>query len=257
MTSAPCSGSRRRWKPIPSGNDWFCFQKRVVKDLESRGSSAVGAPAAEAKRGFADVWRKDCFGWEYKGKHADLDEAHKQLLRYRESLLNPPLLVTCDFDRFVIRTNFNGTVLEVHEFTNDRIDEPRNLRLLRALFEQPGQLRPTQTTAKVTEDLAEAIAAVARSLQGREAIELSDASNRREVTAAQKKNLRIARFLNRIVFCLFAEDTALLPEKLLHSILKKSYDDPAYFAPALESLFRTMATGGLYGPHPLRHFNGH
>ncbi|MBC7365357.1 MAG: class I SAM-dependent DNA methyltransferase [Undibacterium sp.] len=241
----------------PSGNDWFCFQKRVVKDLESRGSGAAGALRAEGKRGFADVWRKDCFGWEYKGKHADLDEAHKQLLRYRESLLNPPLLVTCDFNRFVIRTNFNGTVLEVHEFTNDRIDEPRNLRLLRALFEKPEQLRPTQTTAKVTEDLAEAIAVVARSLQDREAVELSDASNRREVTVSQKKNLRIARFLNRIVFCLFAEDTALLPEKLLHGILKKSYDDPAYFAPALESLFRTMATGGLYGPHPIRHFNGH
>jgi type II restriction/modification system DNA methylase subunit YeeA len=233
----------------PSGNDWFCFQKRVLKDLES-------VPAME-KRGFADVWRKGCFGWEYKGKHADLDEAHKQLLRYRESLLNPPLLVTCDFNRFVIKTNFNGTVQEVHEFTNDHIDEPRNLRLLRALFEHPEHLKPAQTTAKVTEDLAEAIAVVARSLQGREAVELSDSRNRREVTVAQKKNLRIARFLNRIVFCLFAEDTGLLPEKLLHGILKKSYDDPGYFAPALESLFRTMAAGGLYGPHKIRHFNGH
>ncbi len=86
---------------------------------------------------------------------------------------------------------------------------------------------------------------------------MSDAQNRCEVLVAQKKNLRIARFLNRIVFCLFAEDTALLPEKLLHGILKKSYDDPAYFAPALETLFRTMAGGGLHGPHKIRHFNGH
>jgi hypothetical protein len=241
----------------PSGNDWFCFQKRVVKDLESTNPGGGGLKPEPEKRGFADVWRKDCFGWEYKGKHADLDEAHKQLLRYRESLLNPPLLITCDFNRFVIKTNFNGTVLEVHEFTNDHIDEPRNLRLLRALFEHPEHLKPTQTTAKVTEDLAEAIAVVARSLQGREAVELSDSLNRREVTVAQKKNLRIARFLNRIVFCLFAEDTGLLPEKLLHGILKKSYDDPDYFAPALESLFRTMAAGGLYGPHAIRHFNGH
>ncbi|MEO5960459.1 MAG: DNA methyltransferase, partial [Opitutaceae bacterium] len=241
----------------PSGNDWFCFQKYVVKDLELAGAAKSSADPEQKRRGFADVWRKDCFGWEYKGKHANLDEAHKQLLRYRESLLNPPLLVTCDFNRFVIRTNFNGTVLEVHEFPNDRIDEPRNLRLLRALFDRPTDLKPTQTTAKVTEDLAEAIATVARSLQGREAVELSDARNRREVTVAQKKNLRIARFLNRIVFCLFAEDTALLPQKLLHGVLKQSYDDPAYFAPALESLFRAMATGGLYGPHPIRHFNGH
>jgi hypothetical protein len=29
------------------------------------------------KKGFADVWKKDCFGWEYKGKHKDLGEAYK------------------------------------------------------------------------------------------------------------------------------------------------------------------------------------
>ena len=46
------------------------------------------------------------------------------LLRYRESLLNPPLLVVCDFDRYVVRTNFNGTVQETHEFTNANIDSP-------------------------------------------------------------------------------------------------------------------------------------
>ena len=235
----------------PSGEDWFCFQKGVTKDLENL------RPGDEATKGFADVWRKDCFGWEYKGKHKNLVEAHKQLLRYRESLFNPPLLVTCDFDRFIIKTNFNGTVMVVHEFTTDHIDEPANLRLLRNLFEHPERLKPVETTAEVTEKLAGEIAKVARSLQGREAVELSDARNRREVNVAQKKNLRIARFLNRIVFCLFAEDTGLLPESLLHGILKKSYDEPDYFAPALESLFRTMAQGGLYGPHEIRHFNGH
>ena len=235
----------------PSGQDWFCFQKGVTKDLE------LLQPGDKALKGFADVWRKDCFGWEYKGRHKNLAEAHKQLLRYRESLLNPPLLVTCDFDRFVIRTNFNGTVMVVHEFTTDRIDAPENLRLLRNLFEHPERLKPVETTAEVTEKLAGEIAKVARSLQGREAVELSDAHNRREVNVAQKKNLRIARFLNRLVFCLFAEDTGLLPEGLLHGILKKSYDDPDCFAQTLESLFRIMAKGGAYGPMEIRHFNGH
>ena len=235
----------------PSGHDWFCFQKGVTKDLE------LLEPGDKPLKGFADVWRKDCFGWEYKGKHKNLAEAHKQLLRYRESLLNPPLLVTCDFDRFIIKTNFNGTVMTVHEFATDRIDAPENLRLLRNLFEHPERLKPVETTAEVTEKLAGEIAKVARSLQGREAVELSDARNRREVNVAQKKNLRIARFLNRLVFCLFAEDTGLLPDGLLHGILKKSYDDPDYFAQTLESLFRTMAKGGAYGPMEIRHFNGH
>lgn len=75
-------------------------------------------------------------GWlrlESKGKKKNLGEAYRQLLRYREAHLNPPLLVVCDFDRYVIRTNFNGTVPDTHEFTNDLIDRPENWRILCAL----------------------------------------------------------------------------------------------------------------------------
>ena len=49
---------------------------------------------AGAHRGRADVWYRDCFIWEYKGAHADLDRAYRQLLLYREALGNPPLLIT-------------------------------------------------------------------------------------------------------------------------------------------------------------------
>jgi hypothetical protein len=83
----------------PSGSDFFCFQKRVVKDAELFVLRETGVEAEPGERGFADVWRKGCFAWEYKGKKKNLDEASKQLHRYRESLLNPPLLVVCDFDR--------------------------------------------------------------------------------------------------------------------------------------------------------------
>src|SRR5882762_8097189 len=196
----------------PSGSDFFCFQKRAVKDAELFELHETGVEAEPTERGFADVWKKGCFAWEYKGKKKNLDEAYKQLLRYRESLLNPPLLVVCDFDRYIVRTNFNGTVQEVHEFTNAEIDRPENLRILPALFEDPQFLKPQRTTAQVTENLAETIAEVAKSLQKREAEELADARTRAEMNFAQRKNLRIARFLNRIVFCFFAEDTGLLPK---------------------------------------------
>ncbi len=240
----------------PSGADFFCFQKRVVKDAEL---FAVETPDASepTERGFADVWKKSCFAWEYKGKKKNLDEAYRQLLRYRESLQNPPLLVVCDFDRYIIRTNFNGTVQETHEFTNAEIDRPENLRLLRALFENPEFLKPQRTTAAVTEALAEKIAAVAKSLQKRESAELADARTRKELNFAARKNLRIARFLNRIVFCMFAEDTRLLPEDLFTDILKAATDDPAHFAKTLENLFHVMAKGGSFGQHKIRHFNGH
>ncbi len=246
-------GQRTPAEADPTGSDSFCYQKRVIKDLELE----TPDPGDPAERGFADVWKKGCFGWEYKGKKKNLDQAYKQLLRYREALLNPPLLVVCDFDRYIIKTNFNGTVQESHEFTNEQIDQPRNWKILRALFENPDSLRPQRTTAQVTETLARQIAEVARSLQGRETIELADAKSRAEVTVAQRKNLRIARFLNRIVFCFFAEDTGLLPKNLFSSILKASLHDPSNLTEVVERLFHVMATGGLFGAQRIRHFNGH
>src|SRR6266404_5577564 len=245
----------------PTGSESFCFQKRVVKDaeffaLEDSGRVAE-EPDADRERGFADVWKHGFFAWEYKGKKKNLDAAYQQLLRYRESLLNPPLLVVCDFDRYVIRTNFNGTVQETHEFTSANIDGPQMLHLLRAVFTDPEFLKPQRTTDEVTEKLAQQIGEVARSLQERESVELIDARSRRELAVAQRKNLRIARFLNRIVFCFFAEDTRLLPKNVVTDIFKTGVDDPAHFAEVLEDLFKRMAKGGTFGPNKIRHFNGH
>jgi hypothetical protein len=239
----------------PSGKDFFCFQKRVVKDAEF---FDLDAPDGEPnERGFADVWKKNCFGWEYKGKNKNLDDAYLQLLRYREDLENPPLLVVCDFDRYIIRTNFNGAVQDKIEFTNAEIDNPKHWRALRALFEDPEYLKPQRTTAEVTEKLAAQIAKVAKSLQERKGVELSDAKSREEVTVAKNNNLRIARFLNRLVFCMFAEDTGLLPENLFTEILKASLCNTKHFIETTELLFKTMQKGGLFGKDRIRHFNGH
>ncbi len=240
----------------PTG-EFFCFQKRVVKDAELFDLDEAPDASEPHERGFADVWKKYCFAWEYKGKKKNLDEAYMQLLRYRESLLNPPLLVVCDFNRYIVKTNFNGTVQEVYEFTNAEIDRPENLRILRALFENPDFLKPQRTTAEVTEKLAGTIAEVAKSLQKREAMELADARTRAEMNFGQRKNLRIARFLNRIVFCFFAEDTGLLPKNLFSDLLKTGMDDLKHFARTLENLFAVMARGGHFGKDKIRHFNGH
>jgi hypothetical protein len=241
----------------PTGSDFFCYQKRVVKDVDLLRLDQTPDTTEPTERGFADVWKKGCFAWEYKGKKKNLDEAYRQLLRYRESLLNPPLLVVCDFDRYIIKTNFNGTVQDAYEFTNRQMDDPKILDLLRHVFTDPDYLRPLRTTARVTEELAEKIAAVARSLQGRESVELEDAFTRRELHVAQKKNLRIARFLNRIVFCFFAEDTGLLPKHLFSEIAKVGLEDKQRFTESLEELFRVMAKGGRFGKDKIRHFNGH
>jgi hypothetical protein len=86
---------------------------------------------------------------------------------------------------------------------------------------------------------------------------LADAKTRAEMNFAQRKNLRIARFLNRIVFCLFAEDTGLLPGNLFSDLLKTGVGDLKHFAETLENLFSVMAKGGAFGKDKIRHFNGH
>jgi hypothetical protein len=40
-------------------------------------------------------------------------------------------------------------------------------------------------------------------------------------------------------------------------IFKTGVDDPTHFAEVIEDLFRKMAKGGTFGPHKIRHFNGH
>src|SRR5438094_8868154 len=56
----------------PSGSDFFCFQKRVIKDAELSNLEHpdCGHPT---EPGFADVWKKDCFRTEYQGTKKTLD----------------------------------------------------------------------------------------------------------------------------------------------------------------------------------------
>jgi hypothetical protein len=70
----------------PTGQQ-YAFEKRVSK--------------AGGGEGFADVWKRDFFAWEYKGPHKDLKAAYVQLLAYKDDLGNPPLLITSDLDRGV------------------------------------------------------------------------------------------------------------------------------------------------------------
>src|SRR5688500_16426154 len=91
----------------PTG-DYYAFEK--------------GATKSTGDEGFADVWKKGFFAWEYKGKRHDLSAAYQQLLQYHDALQNPPLLVVCDLNRFEIHTKFTNAVSTVHEFTLDDLE---------------------------------------------------------------------------------------------------------------------------------------
>ena len=67
-----------------------------------------GAPKTGGGEGWADVWKKGFFAWEYKKKKRDLDAALKQLVTYAAALENPPLHVACDTVRFRIETRWTN-----------------------------------------------------------------------------------------------------------------------------------------------------
>lgn len=208
----------------PTGTD-FCFEKGAVKH--------------GGGDGFADVWKRGFFGMEYKGRHKDLAAAYDQLLRYRDALESPPLLVVCDLDRIVVHTNFTGTVSAVYDIPLEALSEPRNIEIMRAVFHNPEALRPGRTSVAVTQEAARHFADIAAAMRQRGL----------DATA-------VAHFLDRLVFCLFAEDIGLLPNMVFSRIVTQSTGDPARFAKLLGQLFDTMATGGDFGLEPVRHFNG-
>lgn len=208
----------------PAG-EWFTFER--------------GAEKTGGGDGFADVWKRGFFAIEYKGRHKDLDKAYQQILLYREALENPPLLAVCDLDRIVIHTNFTATAKMVHEIPLASLPEPRNLEILRNLFHAPDKLRPGATSRAITEEAAARLGTLAVSLRGR------------GLDAAE-----VARFVDRVVFCLFAEDVALLPDNLFTDLIAKTHADPPRLKRLLDQLFHAMAHGGDFGLHSIRHFNG-
>jgi hypothetical protein len=67
-----------------------------------------GAPKTGGGEGWADVWKKGFFAWEYKKKKRDLGKALEQLTRYAAALENPPLHVACDTHIFRIETRWTN-----------------------------------------------------------------------------------------------------------------------------------------------------
>jgi type II restriction/modification system DNA methylase subunit YeeA len=59
-----------------------------------------------------------------------------------------------------------------------------------------------------------------------------------------------------VVFCLFAEDIGLLPERIFTRVIENTRRDPARFRVLVCSLFAAMATGGDFGADRIALFDG-
>jgi len=202
-------------------------------------SYEYGANKTTGGNGWADVWKKGHFGWEFKGTHKDLDAAYVQLKNYADALENPPLLIVCDLQRFRIHTNFTSTVARRYEFTVKDLDDFDTRQLLDDAFRNPEKLRPGITRAVVTQEAADKFTTLAEALR------------KREPDAHQ-----VAHFLNRLVFCMFAEDIGLLPAQIFTKLVEHSQGKPELFAERAGKLFTAMHKGGDVAFENIDWFNG-
>jgi hypothetical protein len=199
----------------------------------------MGAAKTSGGSGWADVAKLGYFGWEYKSKDKDLDKAYEQLLRYRDALQNPPVLIVSDMNKIIIRTNFTNLPTRTITLELDDLLKPENIRLLKTVFTDPEQLKPQETVETVTRAAAEKFSKLADNL-------------RRYGSAPQE----IAHFLIRLLFCLFAEDIGLLPQNLFPRLLEQTRRNSKDFSEVLRQLFHAMNSGGFFGADKILHFNG-
>ena len=208
----------------PTG-EHYCFERGARKDTGGDG--------------WADVWKHHHFAWEYKGKHANLDAAFAQLRQYALALENPPLLIVSDMARFRIRTNWTNSVSRNYEFGLDDLADAATRDKLKWAMSDPERLKPGETRQMLTERAAKSFALLAQSLRER-----------------GHEPQAVAHFVNRLVFCMFAEDVGLLSDVMFTRMLAQARKRPEAFTPMARTLFGAMATGGLVGFESVPWFNG-
>ncbi len=219
----------------------YTYEKRVTK-------------AGTGEQGFADVWKRGWFAWEYKSRGGDLKRAYRQLNEYHESLENPPLLIVCDFTRFEVHTKFENAPSRVFAFTLDDLLVPHDtatsalppLDVLRHVFGDYNKLRPEVVAIPVTRAAASDFLRLAQRLE-------TERTNAPQHPSKEE----IAHFLMRLVFCLFADSIDLLPDHTFRTLVRNHRFSPISFNRALPHLFQAMSEpSSFFGPTNIPYFNG-
>ena len=189
--------------------------------------------------GFADAYFEEHFGWEFKGRDSDLDAGLNQLLRYQVHLKTPPLLIVSSFRTIRIRTNFPGMETVLHEIPVAELAQREHLDKLRRVFHAPADFRPSRGVEKVTRETADLFHEIVTEMERLEA----DPG-------------KLSRYLNQIVFCLYAEGAGLLRDQIFTQTVARHYRDPARFDQVIRNLFSQMCSGGIFGYFNVDWFNG-
>jgi len=216
---------------------------------------------------YIDLYRRDCFVLEGKQTGKELasrsqqnaiNAAVAQAERYIRGLPQdevehgrPPFIVIVDVGNAIYtysefsRTGGNYVPFpdpRHYEIRLDDLHKPDVQHRLRQLWLEPDQLDPSKHAARVTREVSTKLAELAKSLE----------HNGYDVE-------RVASFLKRCLFTMFAEDVELLPKASFQNLLVDIKDrNPEAFPHAVKALWETMNAGGYSERlmQTIKRFNG-
>lgn len=240
-------------KPHPTPAQDYMFE-RPVTFSHGDGSSSAGRIDCYRREHFVLEAKKLKAATHTKGFDDGLLRARSQGESYARALPadegRPPFVLVVDV----------GTVIEVYaEFsrsggTYTPFPDPRSHRILladlakpevqdrlRKIWTQPDDLNPALITAKVTRDVSNQLAQLARSLE-----------------QAGHAPHTVAAYLSRCLFSMFAEDVELLPKGSFQALLLQHRESPGTVQQMLRSLWADMDKGGFSVAlvSPVLKFNG-
>jgi hypothetical protein len=99
---------------------------------------------------------------------------------------------------------------------------------LRTIWTDPLSLDPARRSARVTREIADKLARLAKSLE-----------------ASGHAPAASGGFLMRCIFTMFAEDVKLIPHGSFEALLRSIRDQPAQFVPLVKSVWDSMNNGGF------------
>ena len=200
-------------------------------DLDLFGqTAAVRFKRGTAKRG-TPAWSKA------------MVEARGQAERYAKALPIdhgwPPFLLVTDVGHCIdVYADFSGTGKQYTQFPDAArfriaLDDLRSEDVrarLATIWTDPLSLDPSNEAARVTREIAGHLAELSKRLEKRE-----------------QNPTRVADFLMRCLFTMFAEDVQLMPEGSFTDFLTRMQKRPENFAPQLSALWQVMDSGGFAG----------
>src|SRR5690606_26084990 len=185
--------------------------------------------------------KKVRLGAHTRGFDEALLHARTQAERYARALPasegRPPFVVVVDVgQRIELYSEFSrsgGTYVPYpdprsHRIALEDLRRPEVRERLRKVWLDPLSLDPSRESARVTRDIADRLARLARSLE--------QAGHPAEA---------VAQFLMRCLFTMFAEDVRLLPEHAFRDLLARHREQPDIAMRMVAQLWRDMDAGGF------------